>query len=88
MSTKNVTVTSKNQITLPIDFVRSLRLSRTRMLRAELHAGTITLTPQPGLKDTMRRFWGKHHAVRPLTDTEITQAVREHSAARNVGRSR
>jgi AbrB family looped-hinge helix DNA binding protein len=80
MTTKNVTVTTKNQITIPAEYVRSLHLAQGRVLRVELHGGTIVLTPQPALGDTMRQFWGKHKAKRPLTDEEIKQAVRSRAA--------
>ena len=76
MNTKNITITSKNQITLPIDYVRSLQLAQKRVLQVELRGKALILTPQPTLGQTLRQFWGKHHAARPLTDEEIKQAVR------------
>jgi bifunctional DNA-binding transcriptional regulator/antitoxin component of YhaV-PrlF toxin-antitoxin module len=82
MSTRNITITSKNQITLPIEYVRNLHLTRNRVLQIELRGGAIVLTPRPTLGDTMRRFWGKHHAQRPLSDEEIKQAVRTSSVER------
>ena len=82
MSIRNVTMTSKNQITLPSEYVKNLRLTKSRVLRAELHDGRIVLTPQPALSEIMRPFWSKHKAKRPLTDTEIKQAVRTISGKR------
>lgn len=82
MTSKNITITSKNQITLPIEYVRKMHLERSRVLQVELRGKTIVLTPQPALADTMRQFWGKHKAKRPLTDEEIKQAVRTSSAER------
>jgi bifunctional DNA-binding transcriptional regulator/antitoxin component of YhaV-PrlF toxin-antitoxin module len=82
MSTRNITITSKNQITLPIDFVRNMHLTRNRVLQIELRGKAIVLTPQPMLGDTMRQFWGKHNAKRPLSDDEIKQAVRTSSVER------
>jgi hypothetical protein len=79
MSTRNITITSKNQITLPIEYVRSMHLTRNRVLQVELRGGAIILTPQPTLNDTMRQFWSKHNAKRPLSDEEIKQAVRTSS---------
>lgn len=82
MSAKNITITSKNQITLPAEYVRDLQLTRNRVLHVELRGRAIVLTPQPALADTMRQFWGKHKAKQPLTDEEIKQAVRASSVAR------
>lgn len=59
-----------------------MRLTRSRVMQVELRDGALVLTPQPVLGDTMRQFWGKHNAKRPLTDEEIKQAVRASSVAR------
>jgi|GEM_PF-1302717 len=82
MSTKNVTVTSKNQITLPSEYVKILHLAQSRVLQAELREGKIVLSPQPALVNAMKQFWGKHSVKKALTDDEIKQAVRTSSAER------
>jgi hypothetical protein len=82
MQTKNITITSKNQVTLPIDYVRSMCLTKNRVLQVELRGKSIVLTPQPTLGDTIRQFWGKHHAKHPLTDEELKQAIRTSSVGR------
>jgi len=51
-------------------------------MRAELRGDAIVLTPQATLGNSMRQFWGKHQAKRPLTDEEIKQAIRSSSTAR------
>lgn len=84
MNTRNVTVTSKNQITLPAEYVKGLRLVQNRVLKVELRQGTIVLTPQPSLSDTMRQFWTKHSAKSPLTDLELKQAIRTISAKKAI----
>ena len=84
--TKNVTITSKNQITLPVEFVTTLQLTQNRVLRADLHNGTIILSPQPDLGKAMQRFWGKHSAQQPLTEADLKQAVRA-SAAKQASKS-
>ena len=76
MTTKNVTITSKNQITLPSEYVKALQLAQNRVLRADLRDGKIILSPQPDLGEAMQQFWGKHSAQRPLTEAELKQAVR------------
>ena len=82
MTTKNVTITSKNQITLPSEYVKLLQLTQNRVLRADLDDGKIILTPQPALGDVMQQFWGKHSAKEALTEAEITQVARTISAER------
>jgi bifunctional DNA-binding transcriptional regulator/antitoxin component of YhaV-PrlF toxin-antitoxin module len=82
MSTRSVTITSKNQITLPSEYVKALQLSQSRVLEAEIKGGRIVLSPQPPLSDAMKQFWSKHSAKRSLTDSEIKQAVRTSSAER------
>lgn len=82
MTTRNVTITSKNQVTLPADYVKALRLSKNRVLQAEIQENKIVLSPQPTLDETMKQFWGKHKAKRPLSDDEIKQAIRTVSAKR------
>ncbi|MEO7364519.1 MAG: AbrB/MazE/SpoVT family DNA-binding domain-containing protein [Candidatus Saccharimonadales bacterium] len=76
MITKNVTITSKNQITLPSEYVNLLQLAQNRVLLAELRGGKIILSPQPDLAEAMQQFWGKHSAKRPLTESELKLAVR------------
>ena len=82
MSTKNVTITSKNQITLPGEYVKLLNLARSRVLQAEVQEGKIVLTPQPALSMAMKKFWSKHNAQRALTDEEIKQETRAIAAER------
>jgi hypothetical protein len=82
MEAKNITITSKNQVTLPADYVRKMQLARNRVLKAELRGRVIVLTPQPALGVTMQQFWGKHQANHPLSDDELKQAVRASSAER------
>ncbi len=82
MTTKNVTITSKNQITLPSEYVNVLHLTQNRVLRADMQDGKIILTPQPDLVETMQQYWGKHSAQQPLTEAELKQAIRSSSAKR------
>jgi bifunctional DNA-binding transcriptional regulator/antitoxin component of YhaV-PrlF toxin-antitoxin module len=82
MTSRNITVTSKNQITLPASYVRDMHLERNRVLQVEIRGKSIVLTPQPDLGDSLRKFWGKHRATRPLTDEEISQAARAAAIAR------
>lgn len=82
MVIKNVTITSKNQITLPSEYVRLLALTQNRVLSAYLEDGKIVLAPQPDLADTMQRFWGKHHAKQALTESQIAESTRSIAAVK------
>jgi bifunctional DNA-binding transcriptional regulator/antitoxin component of YhaV-PrlF toxin-antitoxin module len=82
MTIKNVTITSKNQITLPTEYVTLLQLAQNRVLQAELRNGQIVLSPQPDLTKTMQQFWGKHSAKQPLSEAELNDAVRSSAAIR------
>lgn len=86
MTTKNVTITSKNQITLPSEYVNALQLAQNRVLQADLCDGKIILSPQPNLSEAMQQFWSKHSAQQPLTETELKQAIRS-SAAKRASRT-
>ena len=77
MTIRNVIVTSKNQVTLPSDFVKTLHLTQSRVLRTEPHDGKILLTPQPSVSEVMQHYWGKHSATQALTEKELKGAVRE-----------
>lgn len=85
MSTKNVTITSKNQVTLPAEYVRTLGLVDSRVLQAEIKDNKIVLSPVPNLVDAVKPFWGKHSAKRPLSDTQLKQAIRR-VAAKKAGK--
>jgi AbrB family looped-hinge helix DNA binding protein len=80
MNIRNVTITSKNQITIPSEYTNALHLSQNRVLQVELRGDKLILSPQPALGDAMRQFWGKHSASHPLTNNEIKQAIRTSSA--------
>ncbi len=82
MNTKSVTITSKNQITLPNEYVKVLKLAQNRVLPADLHDGKIILSPQADLSEAMQQFWGKHSVKRPLTEAELKQAVRSSATKR------
>ncbi|HVC36663.1 MAG TPA: AbrB/MazE/SpoVT family DNA-binding domain-containing protein [Candidatus Dormibacteraeota bacterium] len=84
MSTRNVTITSKNQITLPSEYVKALHLSQSRVLGAEVLDGRIVLSRQPALGDAMKQFWGKHSAKHPLTNNELKRAIRTSSKERTA----
>ena len=77
MDTRNVTITSKNQITLPSSFVKDLKLDKSRVLKAEIREGSIILVPQSPLVNEMQKYWGKHKSKKVLSDKDLKQAIRE-----------
>lgn len=80
---KDITVTSKNQVTLPADYVREIGLAQHRILRAELKGKSIILTAEPDLIQQIQPFWRRHKVKRPLSDAELKEAIRD-SAARQA----
>lgn len=79
MTSKTVTLTSKNQITLPIEFVRKFNLGRNRTLQATEKNGMLELKPSQSVEEIMAPVWKemRKHVKRPLSDEELTQAIRE-----------
>ena len=75
-ATKQITITSKNQITIPADFVRSLNLHQDRTVSATLKNGAIVITPSKDLSDDMQKFWHKRKPGVSLTDKQINEAAR------------
>ncbi|HEY1645343.1 MAG TPA: AbrB/MazE/SpoVT family DNA-binding domain-containing protein [Candidatus Saccharimonadales bacterium] len=57
MTTRNVTITSKNQITLPADLVRDMRLKTHRRLSIRKRGDELILIPEPELKDQLQKIW-------------------------------
>ena len=82
MKTYEVTITSKNQITIPAEVVKSLKLSRNRVLELTIKDNKISLTPEKEIIDLVKPFWTKHKAKKPLTDEQLRQATRESVAKR------
>jgi bifunctional DNA-binding transcriptional regulator/antitoxin component of YhaV-PrlF toxin-antitoxin module len=82
MNNKMITITSKNQITLPIEYVRMMNLAQNRVLQGELRGKSIILTPQPTLGERMRQYWGKHKANHPVSDEDMKQAIRKQAVMR------
>jgi bifunctional DNA-binding transcriptional regulator/antitoxin component of YhaV-PrlF toxin-antitoxin module len=57
MTTKNVTITSKNQITIPAEIVRELQLDKHRSLTIRRHGDELILKAQPDLEDQLSVIW-------------------------------
>lgn len=76
---KTITLTSKNQITIPAELVRQLKLDKSRKLTIELKDDRMILKRQRDLEE----IWADFHArikpriKRSLSDEEIRQARKE-----------
>lgn len=57
MTTRNVTITSKNQITIPADFVREMQLKNHRRLSIRRRGDELILVAEPELKDKLQNVW-------------------------------
>jgi DNA-binding transcriptional regulator/RsmH inhibitor MraZ len=76
MNTVDITITSKNQITLPADFVRQMKLRKNRVMTVTMLGDSLKLTPRADVSTTMGKYWAKHSAVRTVSDEELKAAVR------------
>jgi bifunctional DNA-binding transcriptional regulator/antitoxin component of YhaV-PrlF toxin-antitoxin module len=83
MNTKEITVTSKNQVTIPAEYVRKLGLAKNRVLKASIKGDTIFLTAEPALSTQMQKYWDKHRAAKPLDDAALKRAIRTSAAKRS-----
>lgn len=80
----NVTITSKNQITLPVDIVRKWNLQGQRRLSIRRRGDELILKPLPSLQSRMRTIWAQLPAITgTATDKELQDAIRT-----TVGRKR
>ena len=76
----NITISSKNQLTIPKSFIELLALGEGRTLAITIQNGSLVLTPQPSLNETMRQFWGKNQSTQSFSDDELRQATRDVAA--------
>lgn len=88
MKTHTVTITSKNQITLPAELVRNLGLQKGSRLVIKQKAKGVELNPEPSFRELMAPFHKKMakklEGKRPLTDKELSSAARDIWASGDV----
>ncbi len=81
MTTVNATVTSKNQLTLPIKLVRKYKLDKNRVVTITDRDGVIEIRLQPTLEQRMKKHWDAFHRSHPnfpaLSDEDIHGEVRK-----------
>lgn len=74
--TVDVTITSKNQITLPAKIVRQMNLQKNRILTLDYKNDKIIMTPKLSLEDAMKKYWTKHKATKPINDEDLRDFTR------------
>jgi AbrB family looped-hinge helix DNA binding protein len=78
MTTRNITITSKNQITIPADIVRDMRLGTHRRLSLRKRDGELILKPEPELKDQLQKIWSQLPTFQGTTnDKELKRTTKE-----------
>ena len=85
MKRRSLTVTSKNQITLPADLVRKYKLDENRVLEVRERNGVLELRPTLSLEERMQETW---KILPPFTgtktDADLKQAIRNAYAEKKV----
>lgn len=84
-----VTLTSKNQVTIPVAAVRRLGLDASRRLTVEERAGEIVLKPELPIEKRFEKLWAANKPLvkRALSDDELRggkQAAREEHVYQKV----
>ena len=82
MAYKEITVTSKNQITIPSAFAEELKISKGMVLTANIQGNKIILTQPSKLSTSMKKFWGKRTKNVHLNDDELKNAIKKSAIKR------
>lgn len=82
MITKNITVTSKNQITIPTEFINKLQINKGRVINASIQGNKIILTPEDSLTTIMKKYWNRRNPNASMSDDDIKNATRHIAAKR------
>ena len=78
MKGKNITITSKNQITIPAEYVRSLKLAKHRQLSIRRRGDELVLKPEPTLEEDLQELWATLPPFKGTrSDKELKHAIRE-----------
>lgn len=85
MKSVNATITSKNQLTLPIKLVRKYKLDINRHVTITEKNGMLVINPQPPLQERLEKLWAQFPAIKGIqTDEELKQATREAFANKKI----
>ena len=78
MSSKNVTITSKNQITIPAEYVRKLHLNKHRRLTIKQRGDELVLKVEPDLEERLHDVWAQLPAFTGTkTNEELKRTTHE-----------
>lgn len=78
MNRLNVTITSKNQITLPAEYVRQMGLSKNRRLNVRQRGDELVLKPEDDIEKHFQKLWAQLPKVAGTkSDAELKRATRE-----------
>ena len=78
MTSRNITITSKNQITIPADIVRDMQLSTHRRLNLRKRGNELILKAEPELNDQLQKIWAQlPHFQGTTTDEELKHTTKE-----------
>lgn len=82
MRTVKATITSKNQLTIPAAFVRSMHLNRNQQVQVRQRGNDLILTPVPSLRDSLQPVWQEaaKNVSGSLSDEQIKAFVRQVAA--------
>lgn len=84
MTTKIITITSKNQITIPADIVRNMQLKRHRRLSIRKQGDELILTAEPELDDKLQKIWDQLPAFQGTSnDDELKRTTKEAWASKS-----
>ena len=81
MKTVKATITSKNQLTIPIKYVRNLGLDTTRQVTVTQRGGKLIITPLvTDINSKLDQIWGEFAQDRlgecqPQQSTELSQSA-------------
>lgn len=83
---KTITLTSKNQITIPAEMVRQLGLDQSRKLRLERSGDALILTNQKDLASQLSDIQRSvaPYVVKSFTDAQLTKGRQEAWLARHA----
>jgi AbrB family looped-hinge helix DNA binding protein len=82
MSTKNITITSKNQITIPADIVREMQLNTHRRLSIRKRGNELILRPEPDLEDKLEEIWEQLPSFPGTATDEILKSTTKEAWSR------
>jgi bifunctional DNA-binding transcriptional regulator/antitoxin component of YhaV-PrlF toxin-antitoxin module len=78
MTTVNITLTSKNQITIPSNIVRDMRLAKHRQLSIRRRGNELILRPEPALADFLPTVWKQLPPFKGTkNDAELKQTTKD-----------